>query len=936
MSSLKGESSLLGGESPWTAEFIFSPTCQRIANLVIFDYPRGIFRGAISTSCTGDTVTQRTGLTQTPFSLPLSLRGLPVAARALMVGAHPDDEDSALLAELALRHGVRTAYLSLTRGEGGQNCLGPESGAAFGVLRTGELLASRRYDGAEQLFSPCVDFGYAKRAEDAFAHWPRERVVGSIVQAIRALQPDVVISIWTGTQIDGHGHHRACGAATREAFELAGEAAAFPEQILAGLSPWQPKRLLVRVRDAAHQVADDLHVNVGRFDSLLGRSCFEVAMQGRSLHRSQNMGALLLKGAQHVVYRVGAGAPAVGGRDADPLDGLPVRLEAWARGYLDSRPDVAAAIAFAARHLDAAWAQFHPQRPERTAPTLAVALGALREAMRMLDGELPALHGRLQECQRRIEAAWLQARGLALEALAMKPDVIAGGSVDIEAELFLRGNSDAILSSLQADVQPGWQAECLECPALPLKVGSGGIVTARFRLTAPQDEATAVASTLPPWLCLPPEGDLYQFDQPVPCLAPSALPPLTVRATLRAQDLESSSGQAPESKPAPDSIRGSDQVPDIPLSAPVGWRELDPARGELRHPLRVRPAVSATVSPSLIVMPASSAAAPAVDVQLQASAARRGRLFLRAGNDGQRETQVSAMLGLQAGEQRTVRQTLPVGSGVSGKRLFVVEWQDETESAGGAKAVSRLRSWQDVRYPHVESGYWLAPAEVGVSIVPVEVAPGLRVGYLPGTGDGVAEALDALGVDVQTIEEGDLRNGELAGFDTIVVGVRALETRPPLVAHRGRLWDYARAGGTVVVQYHKPREDGPGRFVPFGGVSLPRPAPRVSQASAPVGLLAADDPILSFPNRLDTEDFAGWQQERGLYFLAEWPPQLTPLLESADPGEPPRRGGLLRARLGRGHYVYCAYALFRQLPAGVPGAYRLLANLVSLPRAPGA
>ena len=870
----------------------------------------------------GNTVTEHTELTHTSVSLPLSLRGLPVAARALMVGAHPDDEDSALLAELTLRHGVRTAYLSLTRGEGGQNCLGPESGAALGVLRTGELLASRRYDGAEQLFSPCVDFGYAKRAEDAFAHWPRERVVGSIVQAIRALQPDVVISVWTGTPIDGHGHHRACGAATREAFDLAGEATAFPEQMQAGLPPWRPKRLLVRVRDAAHQVADDLHINVGRFDPVLGRSCFELAMQGRSLHRSQNMGALPLKGAQHVVYRVAAGPPAAGGQDANPLGGLPVRLEAWARALsgwqaLD-RPDVVAAIESAVQHLDAAWAQFHPQRPERTAPMLAAALAALRKTIQILDGGPPALHSRLRECQRRIEAAWLQTHGLALEVLAAKPDVIAGGSVDIEAELFLRGNAEATLSSLQAHVQPGWQVECLEGPALPLKVCGGGAVTARFRLTAPQDEATAVAATLPPWLRLPPEADLYRFVEELPCLAPAALPPLTVRVTLRAGD--------PESSPR--------QTPDIPLSAPITWRELDPARGELSHPLRVRPTVSVTIAPSLIVMPASHAAAPTVDVQLHAHAARRGRLILRACDGGQTEAHAPAALSLQAGEQRTVRQALPINPAAAGKRIFVVEWQDETAPTVDTKAVSRLRSWQDVRYPHVEPAYWLAPAEVCVSIVPVEVAPGLRVGYLPGTGDGVAEALNALGVSAQTIDEDDLQNGSLAGFDTIVVGVRALETRPSLAAHRQRLWDYARAGGAVVVQYHKPREDGPGRFVPYDGVSLPRPSPRVSQASAPVSLLAADDPLLSFPNRLDTEDFAGWRQERGLYFLAEWPPQMTPLLESADPGELPRRGGLLRARLGRGHYVYCAYALFRQLPAGVPGAYRLLANLVSLPRAP--
>ena len=901
------------------------------------------------TSCAGDTVTQHTGLTHPSRSLPLSLRGLPVAARALMVGAHPDDEDSALLAELVLRHGVRTAYLSLTRGEGGQNCLGPESGAALGVLRAGELLASRRYDGAEQLFSPCVDFGYAKRAEDAFAHWPRERVVGSIVQAIRALQPDLVISIWTGTPIDGHGHHRACGAATREAFDLAGDAEAFPEQIRAGLSPWQPKRLLVRVRDVAHQAADDLHINVGRFDPLLGRSCFEVAMQGRSLHRSQNMGALQLKGGQNVVYRVGAGAPAAGGPDADPLDGLPARLEAWAQAVLGARPDVIAAIASAVQHADAAWAQFHPQRPEQTAPTLAAALGGLTKAIQMIDGQPTALHDRLQECQRRIKAAWLQAHGLALEVLAAKPDVVAGGTVDVEAELFLRGNSDVSLSSLQPHAQPGWRVECLEAPALPLKVCSGASVTARFRLTAPQDEASAVASTLPPWLRLPPDGDLYRFDEALPCLAAAALPPLSVRATLRADNPESC----------------SESAPDVPLSAPVIWRELEPTRGELRHPLRVRPTVSATVSPSLIVMPASSASAPTVVVHLHAHAARRGRLVVRACDGDRAEAHASDVLSLRAGEQQIVRQTLPIGSGVSGKRVFGVEWQYETAPAADArrafakpllaensphptplpegertlgtpsKAVSRLRSWQDVRYPHVEPGYVLAPAEACVSIVPVEAAPGLRVGYLPGTGDGVAEALNALGVSVLTIGEDDLQNDGLAGFDTVVVGVRALETRPSLAAHRQRLWDFARAGGTVVVQYHKPREDGPGRFVPFDGVSLPRPAPRVSQAAAPVSLLAADDPLLSFPNRLDAGDFAGWQQERGLYFLAEWPPQMTPLLESADPGEEPRRGGLLRARLGRGHYVYCAYALFRQLPAGIAGAYRLLANLVSLPRASG-
>ena len=854
-------------------------------------------------------------LTDFPFSLALALRGMPVAARALMVGAHPDDEDSALLAELVLRRGVRTSYLSLTRGEGGQNCLGPESGAALGVLRTGELMASRRYDGAEQLFSPCVDFGYAKRAEDAFGHWPRAQVVASIVQAIRYLQPDVVVSIWTGTRIDGHGHHQASGAATREAFDAAGDAAAFPEHLEAGLTPWQPQRLLVRVRDAAHQTPDDLHVNVGAFDPALGLSCFEVAMQGRGLHRSQNMGALPLKGPQPVVYRIAAGTPSAGGQGADPLGGLPQRLDAWTRAFLEGRPGTAAAIDTAVRHLDEAWESYHPQRPEKTIPSLAAALGGLSKAMRAPGDAPPALQGRLLECRRRVEAAWLQAHGLVLEALAAKPEVVPGGTVEVEAELFLRGNADVVLSSLQATARPGWQVGRIEGPVEPLKVRGGSGVVARFRLTAPQDEADAVSSTLSPWLRLPPEGDMYRFAEALPCLSAAAPPPLLVQAKLTAANLQFGS------------------EPEVTLSAPVVWRELDPARGEVRHGLRVRPTVTVGVSPSLIVLPASGTAPPSIDVQLHARAAQQGRLIVRTSNS-RPEVQCTP-LRLQAGELRALRQTLPAGSGVSGRRVYGVEYQADPAENGEGGHASRFQSWQEVRYPHVEPGYVLSTAEVCVSVVGANVPSGLRVGYLPGTGDGVAEALGALGVDLQILEEDDLQNGKLAKFETVIVGVRALETRPSLAARRGRLWDYARSGGTVVVQYHKPREDGPGRFVPFDGVSLPRPAPRVSQADAPVRVLAAADPILSFPNRLSAEDFVGWQQERGLYFLAAWPSQMTPLLESADPGEEPRRGGLLRARLGLGHYVYCAYALFRQLPAGIPGAYRLLANLVSLPRAPG-
>ena len=266
---------------------------------------------------------------------------------------------------------------------------------------------------------------------------------------------------------------------------------------------------------------------------------------------------------------------------------------------------------------------------------------------------------------------------------------------------------------------------------------------------------------------------------------------------------------------------------------------------------------------------------------------------------------------LPAGGLRTVDLSLPIDRQQPGKRVFLLEWQRTATPAMPAGALHW--SVQDVNYTHIEPGYVLVPAQLSVSVVSVEVAPNLTVGYVPGVGDPIPEALDTLGVPTEVIDDTMLQFGNLEAFDTIVVGVRALETRANVAANRQRLWDYARAGGALVMQYQKPGDDGPERFIPFRGVSMPRPVPRVSQKRAPVRLLDPDDPLLTFPNRIGPDDFDGWVQERGLYFLATWPDDLRPLLESADDGEAPRRGGLMHARLGDGHYIYCGYALFRQL-----------------------
>ncbi len=850
-------------------------------------------------------------------SLALALRGLPVAARALMVGAHPDDEDTALLTELALRQGVRAVYLSLTRGEGGQNRIGPETGAAFGILRTGELLASRRYDGAEQLLAPYIDFGYAKTAQDVFAHWGREHMVGTVVQAIREVQPDVLISVWTGTTIDGHGHHQACGIVTHEAFSRAADPMAFPEQLQAGLQPWQPQRLVMRIRDASHHQDGDLHIDTGRWDAALGRSCFEVAMLGRSLHRSQNMGALPLKGPQHVTYRVIAGQPVHTDRDAGLFADLPLQLDAWIRARIgDANADVLKAAQTATQCLNQAWDTYHPHRPEQTSRLLLEALRALRQAYDdLVAAEMPdrsAIGDRLQAVAHRVASAWIQGCGIALEALASQSQVVAGERFEVEATLFSRGTTAAVLQSIRASAQPGWQVKRLSADLLPASLFTGATITAQFQVQAPENEGLAIAATLQPWLQLPSQGYLYRFPSALPVLAPSAPPLLTVEAMLRVDDLS------------------------IPVTAPLVYRDVDPGLGEVRQPVRVRPAVTVDVAPGFIVMPAHAAEAPEATVRLQSHFAEQGSLLFSSSHadatHGEVEPQELDTSDLAPMGLRTLHPKLPIDLGFRGRRTFHIEWQRQSESSNTTKRSAYRSSVQDIDYAHIEPGYLLTPAQLSVTLVAVDVAPDLRVGYVPGTGDAVPQALTALGVDTETLDDTNLPFTDLDAYDTIVIGVRALETRPLVAANRERFWQYARSGGTLIVQYQKPREDGPSRFIPFPDVSMPRPVPRVCNENAPVNLIVPDDPLLTFPNRISPSDFDDWVHERGLYFLATWPPTMRPLLECADAGEPPRRGGLMHARLGKGHYVYCAYALFRQLPAGVPGAYRLLANLVSLPR----
>ena len=852
-------------------------------------------------------------------SIAVRLRKLPNAARVLMIGSHPDDEDSALLAELALRVGVRVWYLSLTRGEGGQNRIGDEKGLALGLVRTGELLAARSIDGAEQLLGPFVDFGFSKIPEEAFERWGRDRMVACIVQAIRYTRCDVVVSVWRGEKSDGHGHHQATGSVAIDAFELAKNSEAFPEQLRAGLEPWEPKRLVARYRPGRMQDSEssrwgalDIEVLVGRLDPVLQRSPHEVAMEGRSLHRSQDMGTLQSRGLHRVHYSI------FGDRDdrapgeyfSSVLEGLPVTLAEWVSSICGAGAPRGSLLRMT-EYVGLMRSCVQQHSPESPGPTLE----RLEKGLELLRTEhaswtrfggvcASAVLDRVENLLGQLESLWFDLAGVVVEPLVESVDVSPGESIAVDVQIARRGQGYLKLVSTHLSGVEGAELRWEEDPRemeLPNDLGALGTVHLRL----PVDSEPAVQASLPPWTLRTLVGDVYGFGDDIPDLRPRPSLIAVVGVTV-----ESSSG-----------------LP-VALEVPVVHRRVDPGYGELRQALRAIPEVTVEALPALHVLRRGTAkkAVTTLTVHSHGAGEKPEELLLARDVPGRPRT-LHLPEGLEGeGVSLSFRHELEVDVSRPGETRWVAKWAGETGLGGVAHSI------REVSYPHIEETYYLDPAEIRVVVVDCEVPEDLKVAYIPGTGDDVPAALAALDVEVEVLDGDALAFADLSGFECVVVGIRALEVREELLPHRERLWDYARGGGTLVVQYHKPRSDGASRFVPFEGAKMKRPAPRVTDETAEVTLLEPEDPLLSFPNKITAADFQGWVQERGLYFLEEWPEELVPLLGCHDRGEPSRRGGLLRGRLGQGHYVYCAYSLFRQLPAGVPGGYRLLANLVSLGR----
>ena len=845
------------------------------------------------------------------------LERLQTTASVLHTGAHPDDEDSSFIARMARGDHARVAYLSLNRGEGGQNIIGTELFDALGVIRTEELLQARRLDGGEQFFTRSFDYGFSKTRLEASTKWNERDVLGDMVRVIRTFRPLVIYSRFSGTPADGHGQHQMAGYLTPLAFKAAGDPTQFSEQLAEGLRPWQPKKLY---RGAGFRPdpanAPTISVQTGVMDGAIGRSYAEIAAEGRSQHKSQEMGSIEPLGpAASGLIRLEApsAAPAAAG-ERSIFDGLEVSVAGLGEavglpsGSLQSE---LTAIANAARQ---ALTTYQPTEPARLVPQLVAGLTATRAARQAVRGLAAPAEARadadflLAAKEHDFADALVRAAGVVVDPLADAETVVPGGTLNVSVRTFLADASLVKIGSAALRVPMGWTVAPPPPPPPPSgpgqAQGQGGpgrretpSAESRYVVTVPAD----AAPTQPYFLVQPRAGDMYQWPAGGPRTMPFDQPLLVADVALE--------------------IGGASVV----VSRPTQFRTGDRVRGELRRNVNVVPAVSVGLDSRLLIVPSGSAP-------------NTQRIVVRTTSYSAKPMRGTVRLRLPAGwtaEPPEVPLAL-ASEGDADAATFVVKAPSRRTPGSfdiAAEAVVggavHTRDVQTIAYPHIQTHRVYSPAVARVQVFDLKVAA-VKVGYIMGSGDQVPEALRLMGLDVTMIDPVMLAAGDLSRFDTIVVGVRASEARPDFVANHGRLRDYMERGGTLIVQYQQ--TDYVARNLPPYPVKT-EANPRVTDETAAVTILVPRHPAFTYPNAITNADFEGWVQDRNLYAFGSFDGRYTPMLETADPGEPPQRGGEVYADVGKGRYVYTSYAWFRQLPAGVPGAYRLFANLVSLSKA---
>ena len=804
--------------------------------------------------------------------LQLALRKLNVLGSALYVGAHPDDENTAVLAYLSNERLMRTAYLSMTRGDGGQNLLGDEKGELLGVIRTQELLAARRVDGAEQYFTRAIDFGFSKSPIEALDIWGHDTILADVVWIFRKFQPDVVINRFPVAPSGSHGHHLASAMLSAEAFQISGDATKFPEQ-LHWVKPWQPKRLLwnratfMRTPANAPPESEAITIDVGAYNTLLGRSYSEIAGESRSEHKSQGMGAPERRGTNPQLLNVIAGEKAA----KDLFEDVNTSWSRYPGGEA------------VGNLLQQASDTFDPANPSKSLPLLLQAYDALERLSVQKEWE-PLANPWTNVKRRELIDVILGCAGVSVDVSAADSSIVPGGSMPVSVSVVNRSDYPFTLSTVAGlYTNPG---------VAPMKKLENNVpVKADITVVIPP----AAEYSQPYWLRKPPSRGAFTVDEQRLIGLPENPPPVQLVVTLTDPLMRT-----------------------LIFDVPVVYRWVDPVRGEVTRRVDIVPEVTANLGSAVYVFPDPKPKSVTVSLRDWMGPTKATvRLLAPAGwkvEPPARDVSFTA-------KGDVVRTTFDV---TPTQKDATTSLAAQVELPSGKKL---LLGVTEIDYPHIPPQRVFGDSAAKAVRADIRKR-GTRIGYIMGAGDDVPESLRQIGYDVTLMTDADLERGDLAGYDAIVAGVRAYNARKAMAQAHARLMKYVENGGTYVVQYNSLY---PQRLM----VNPPGPYPfkvtdeRVTVESAPVKLLDPASPLLNAPNKITPADFDGWVQERGLYFTTDWDPRYTTIMATHDPNEADKAGGELSTRYGKGVFIYTSYAWFRQLPAGVPGAYRLFANLVS-------
>ena len=789
---------------------------------------------------------------------------------ALYVAAHPDDENQRLIAYLANEYKAEMAYLSLTRGDGGQNLIGPEIRELLGVIRTQELLGARRIDGGKQMFTRANDFGYSKHPDETLEIWQREEVLGDVVWAIRKWQPDVIINRFDHESAGRtHGHHTSSAILSYEAFDLAGDAAAYPEQ-LAYLDPWQPRRLFFNTswwfygsREAFSEAdkTNLMSVDIGVYYPMRGKSNNEIAAEARSMHKCQGFGATLQRGAQQEYLKLLKGD--MPEKKENLFEGINTT---WTR--LKGGKAVGDILATAQENFDF-------KQPYKI-------LTYLLDARKALDKVEESYWKRVKSGE--LDELILACMGLYVEATAENFSATPGEEMELAMEIINRSPVSGRLKSVE--YQP-MHADS----TLGLDLENNQQYEFYKKLKLPRD----MNYTNPYWLNETGSLGMYKVeDQLLRGL------PQTPRALRVIFHLD---------------------IAGMPLSVArdVVYKETKPSQGETYRPFEVTPPVFSNISEKVYVFADDDPQKVAVRVRAGKDSIA-GKLSLDL-PEGWRTEPVEAdfEIAAKSGEQLVEFSLYPPANQSEGRIQAVATMGDGTASAKGLSIIA---------YDHIPAQTVMLKNSAKVVKVDIATA-GNHIGYLMGAGDEVPNSLEQIGYKVTMLSDQDITLEQLQQFDAVILGIRVYNTNERMAFHQPVLLEYVRQGGTLINQYNTTwnlKVD----MEAIAPYHLKISRDRVAVEEAPVRMLAPGHPVLNWPNKITATDFEGWVQERGLYFPNEWGEEFTAVLSSNDPGEDPKEGGLLVAPYGDGYYIYSGYSWFRELPAGVPGAYRLFANLISI------